>query len=60
MVLHGELCANCSSVIQLVLHHTLNAPEDERWPPVSLDAVQLDVNFKLFNTFDWLRPDTLL
>ncbi|KAF5135164.1 hypothetical protein E5D57_005808 [Metarhizium anisopliae] len=57
---NGELCANCSSVIQLVLDHTLNAPEDERWPPVSLDAVQLDFNFELFDTFDWLRPDTLL
>ncbi|KID74186.1 uncharacterized protein G6M90_00g081390 [Metarhizium brunneum] len=57
---NGELCANCSSVIQLVLDHTLNAPEDERWPPVSLDAMQLDFNFELFDTFDWLRPDTLL
>ncbi|KAG8410288.1 hypothetical protein J3458_018000 [Metarhizium acridum] len=57
---NGELCANCSSVIQLVLDHTSNAPEDERWPPVRLDTTQLDFNFELFDTFDWLRPDTPL
>lgn len=54
---NGELCASCSSVIQLVLDHTLNAREDESWPPVNLGAMQLDFSFELFDTFDWLRPD---
>ncbi|KAK2599107.1 hypothetical protein QQS21_005448 [Conoideocrella luteorostrata] len=56
---NGDMCASCSSVIRAVLDHTLNAKEDESWPPINLDldSMHLDFNFELFDTFDWLRPD---
>ena len=54
---NGSLCANCSAVIQHVLDHTLNTTGSSSWPPEALDAMQLDFNFELFDTFEWLRTD---
>ncbi|KAH8678462.1 hypothetical protein BX600DRAFT_452094 [Xylariales sp. PMI_506] len=54
---HGNLCANCSSVIQRVLDHHLNTPDPGT---AGLDmlgwnfAHQPSFNFDLLNTFNWL------
>lgn len=51
---------NSSAVIQHVLDHVLNAPAgNSSWPPEALDTMQLDFNFELLDTFEWLRPDML-
>lgn len=49
------LSANCSRVIQHVLDHTLNGT-GARLPEL-IDDVQLDFDFELLDTFEWLRPE---
>ncbi|KAK5996606.1 hypothetical protein PT974_01943 [Cladobotryum mycophilum] len=57
---NGDLCVSCRNIIRLVLDHVLNATaENTIWPPAALDDMQLDFNFELLDTFDWLRPDML-
>ncbi|KAI5457563.1 hypothetical protein BGZ63DRAFT_494859 [Mariannaea sp. PMI_226] len=52
---NADLCANCKAVIQQVLNHVLNSAIESIWPPVSLNAVPLDFNFELLDTFEWAR-----
>jgi hypothetical protein len=58
---NGTLCADSKLIIQRVLDEHLNAP-DERVGGEMLESVdwgypmQLDFNFDLLDTFDWLRP----
>ncbi|KAK7420576.1 hypothetical protein QQZ08_010335 [Neonectria magnoliae] len=53
---NGDLCADCKAIIQGVLDHNLNvaggagALETLDW-----EGLQLDFNFDLLDTFDWLR-----
>ena len=53
---NGALCSNCNAVIKSVLDHTLNSTGTVPWQPTDLDA-QIDFNFDLMDTFDWLRTD---
>ena len=59
---NGDLCSECKTVIQRVLDQTLNvAPTDGFVAPNPLDgfdfsSTQLDFNFDLLDTYDWLRP----
>jgi hypothetical protein len=56
---NAELCKDCKSVIQRVLDQALNASPGEAVP--FLDganwdfSTQLDFNFELMDTFDWLK-----
>ena len=54
-----DLCANCSLVIRHVLDHSLNTTYSAEMPDTfSWDLeTQLDFNFDLLDTFDWLRQD---
>lgn len=58
---NADLCADCSLIIRHVLDHSLNTVSLEGEMPNTfewdLDATQLDFNFDLLDTFDWLRPD---
>ena len=60
---NGDLCSECKSVIQRVLDQTLNVVSTDRFAaPDPLDSwdfpsTQLDFNFDLLDTYDWLRPD---
>lgn len=58
---NGDLCANCKAVIQAVLDYSLNHPIDMPYmPPVIADwdlPGQLDFDFDLMDTFEWLRTD---
>lgn len=56
---NADLCAACKTVVQRVLDQTLNGPVDT---PPALDGLgwtfptELDFNFDLLDTFDWMRP----
>lgn len=58
---NNHLCANCSVIIRRVLDYSLNTvatpgaemPNTFEW---DLDT-QLEFNFDLLDTFDWLRPE---
>ncbi|KAM0250692.1 hypothetical protein ACHAQJ_008526 [Trichoderma viride] len=55
---NGDMCMTTSTVMRRVLDHVLNAAnENISWQPDTLDDMQLDFNFELFDTFDWMRPD---
>ncbi|KXH44020.1 fungal specific transcription factor domain-containing protein [Colletotrichum simmondsii] len=69
---NGDLCADCKVIIQRVLDQALNSPAasassavDGGLPagvmldvPMDWDfSTQLDFNFDLLDTFDWLRPE---
>ncbi|WQF83147.1 hypothetical protein CDEST_08161 [Colletotrichum destructivum] len=66
---NGDLCADCKCIIQHVLDQALNGPAASASSavdggfPAALDAMdwdfstQLDFNFDLLDTFDWLRPE---
>ncbi|CCF43816.1 hypothetical protein CH063_13410, partial [Colletotrichum higginsianum] len=66
---NGDLCADCKCIIQHVLDQALNGPAASTSSavdgdfPAALDAMdwdfstQLDFNFDLLDTFDWLRPE---
>ncbi|OLN97269.1 hypothetical protein CCHL11_07721 [Colletotrichum chlorophyti] len=66
---NGDLCADCKTIIQHVLDQVLNGPAASASSavngdfPAALDAMdwdfstQLDFNFDLLDTFDWLRPE---
>lgn len=57
---HADLCADCKTVIQGVLDYSLNTPLASGGALDTLDwdvPMQLDFNFDLLDTFDWLRPD---
>jgi hypothetical protein len=59
---NSNLCHECKSVIQRVLDQTLNPvpPEGHAMPDVldwDFSSTQLDFNFDLMDTFDWMRPD---
>ncbi|KXH59473.1 fungal specific transcription factor domain-containing protein [Colletotrichum nymphaeae SA-01] len=69
---NGDLCADCKVIIQRVLDQALNSPVasassavDGGLPagvmldvPMDWDfSTQLDFNFDLLDTFDWLRPE---
>lgn len=58
---NGTMCVTTSAVMRRVLDHVLNAgSENMSWQPDNtLDDMQLDFNFELFDTFDWIRPDVL-
>ncbi|KAL6907260.1 N-terminal binuclear Zn cluster-containing/DNA binding domain-containing protein [Trichoderma evansii] len=57
---NGSMCVNTSAVMRRVLDHVLNAGSDSmRWQPDTLDDMQLDFNFELFDTYDWIRPEIL-
>ncbi|KAI0131889.1 hypothetical protein BJ170DRAFT_223696 [Xylariales sp. AK1849] len=59
---NSNLCANAKTMIQNVLDHSLNSvasdaqsiPDVFEWD----SSAQVDFNFDLLNTFDWLRPDS--
>ncbi|KAL2883948.1 hypothetical protein SGCOL_000586 [Colletotrichum sp. CLE4] len=70
---NGDLCADCKIIIQRVLDQALNSPAasassavDGGLPgvldiPMDWDfSTQLDFNFDLLDTFDWLRPEVPL
>ncbi|KAK1656023.1 fungal-specific transcription factor domain-containing protein [Colletotrichum phormii] len=70
---NGDLCADCKVIIQRVLDQALNGPAasassavDGGLPgvldiPMDWDfSTQLDFNFDLLDTFDWLRPEVSL
>ncbi|KXH32860.1 fungal specific transcription factor domain-containing protein [Colletotrichum salicis] len=70
---NGDLCADCKVIIQRVLDQALNSPAasassavDGGLPgvldiPMDWDfSTQLDFNFDLLDTFDWLRPEVSL
>ncbi|CAG9940068.1 unnamed protein product [Clonostachys rosea f. rosea IK726] len=57
-----DLCSNCSNVIQHVLDLTLNnfgTPTNNDSIDVlgQFDSTQMNFNFNLLDTFDWLRTD---
>jgi hypothetical protein len=58
---NGDLCADCKVVIQRVLDQHLNNPVSNT--TMMLDTtglefpVNLDFNFELMDTFDWLRTE---
>ena len=58
---NADLCASCKEVIQAALDHSLNHPNDSLYiPPVIADwglSGQLDFDFDLMDTFEWLRTD---
>ncbi|KAJ3469988.1 hypothetical protein MRS44_000087 [Fusarium solani] len=57
---NADLCADCKAVIQGVLDHNLNAPIAGGGALETLDwefPMQLDFNFDLLDTFDWLRAE---
>ncbi|KAF0320677.1 hypothetical protein GQ607_012074 [Colletotrichum asianum] len=59
---NADLCADCKVVIQHVLDHALNdTGAVGNALPVDISSwdvsAQLDFNFDLMDTFDWLRPD---
>ncbi|KAF3059630.1 putative fungal specific transcription factor protein [Daldinia childiae] len=57
---NGDLCNDAKSVIQRVLDQTLNAASSIYEPPAVFQwdsSTQLDFNFDLLDTFDWIRPD---
>ncbi|GKT96141.1 fungal specific transcription factor [Colletotrichum tofieldiae] len=66
---NGDLCADCKCIIQHVLDQALNSPAASASSaidggfPAALDGMdwdfstQLDFNFDLLDTFDWLRPE---
>ncbi|KAK1965230.1 fungal-specific transcription factor domain-containing protein [Colletotrichum sublineola] len=66
---NGDLCADCKCIIQRVLDQALNGPAASASSavdggfPAALDAMdwdfstQLDFNFDLLDTYDWLRPE---
>lgn len=65
---NGDLCANCKRIIQHVLDHTLNSGGRTSGPDGGASAeffdtsnwdfsTQLDFNFELLDTFDFLRPE---
>ncbi|CAF3603582.1 unnamed protein product [Fusarium graminearum] len=59
---NADLCADCKAVLQGVLDHNLNAPIAGGGALDTLDwdiPTQLDFNFDLLDTFDWLRPEVL-
>lgn len=64
---NADLCANCKTVIQHVLDHTLNGGggvvAEERSEPLEaleqFDSTQLNFNLDLLDTFDWLRADEM-
>ncbi|KAM0323849.1 hypothetical protein ACHAQA_008427 [Verticillium albo-atrum] len=59
---NGDLCAHCKTVVQHVLDQTLNPPP-EGAPGLEMAdwdfSTQMDFNFELLDTFDWLRPENL-
>ncbi|RYO96268.1 hypothetical protein DL766_002326 [Monosporascus sp. MC13-8B] len=63
---NGDLCSECKSVIQRVLDQTLNNTSSTNGVVGGMESVgwdlpaQLDFNFDLLDTFDWLRPDVNL
>ncbi|WYZ39219.1 hypothetical protein EsH8_III_001133 [Colletotrichum jinshuiense] len=66
---NGDLCADCKTLIQHVLDQALNSQAASASSaidggfPVALDTMdwdfstQLDFNFDLLDTFDWLRQE---
>ncbi|KAM0451209.1 hypothetical protein ACHAPV_010055 [Trichoderma viride] len=57
---NGSMCVSTSAVMRRVLDHVLNAGSDGMsWQPDTLDDMQLDFNFELFDTFDWMKPDVM-
>lgn len=58
---NADLCKDCKSVIQCVLDQALNSVPGES--PLALGGMdwdfspQLDFNFGLMDTFDWMRSD---
>ncbi|RYP42226.1 hypothetical protein DL767_000390 [Monosporascus sp. MG133] len=60
---NGDLCSECKSVIQRVLDQTLNNTSSTNEVADGMESAgwdlptQLDFNFDLLDTFDWLRPD---
>lgn len=57
---NSDLCEDCKAIIQRVLDHNLNTTIDGGGALETLDwnfPTQLDFNFDLLDTFDWLRAD---
>jgi hypothetical protein len=57
---NADLCSDCKSVIQRVLDQALNTTPGGHAMPVMIDwdiPEQLDFNFDLLHTFDWLHTD---
>lgn len=57
---NANLCADCKAIIQGVLDHNLNTPPVGGGALNVIDwdiPMQLDFNFDLLDTFDWLRPE---
>ncbi|CAH0052418.1 unnamed protein product [Clonostachys solani] len=59
---NADLCSNCSNVIQHVLDLTLNnfgtpTHNDSVDALGQFDSTQMNFNFDLLDTFDWLRTD---
>ncbi|KUI62438.1 hypothetical protein VP1G_09553 [Cytospora mali] len=69
---NGDLCSSCKVVIQHVLDHVLNAPQQGHENADTDNAFDLNLdlssdidtingffNFDLLDTYDWLRPEML-
>jgi hypothetical protein len=57
---NAVLCNNCKTTIKDVLNTTLDGPPLGQELPSVLDwnfSTQVDFNFDLLDTFDWLRGD---
>lgn len=58
---NGDLCVNCKAVIQAVLDHSLNYPNDTLPLPPDIGhwglSGQLGFDLDLMDTFEWLRPE---
>lgn len=53
---NADLCADCKAVVQGVLDHNLNVAGGEgALETLDWEGLQLDFNFDLLDTFDWLR-----
>ncbi|KAF7551269.1 hypothetical protein G7Z17_g5125 [Cylindrodendrum hubeiense] len=53
---NADLCADCKAIIQGVLDHNLNVAGGEgALETLDWEGLQLDFNFDLLDTFDWLR-----
>lgn len=59
---NADLCSDCKQIIQRVLDHHLNAETSDGGNIDTFDwnfNSQLDFNFDLLDTYDWLRTEYL-
>jgi hypothetical protein len=54
---NADLCVDCKAVIQGVLDYSLNNMAGESLETLDWERLQLDFNFDLLDTFDWMHPE---